>query len=435
MSESIDTSAIDEKKAQTFLSDKKVISNIKPILSSSIALFIAIIFYYTGSGLILYICKLSQSNILPTDINCAPYTDSTPIITPVQIDIFQTVGNEPLSMKLNFPYDTYNSKNFILDILRKYKYESNSNFLVNYFISIIENIMQFNYSSINKIGDRLNTFFPETVLVILGPLILPFMLIFIFIANNVYLIYLWFSQMGWFFKTNKNTSGTGKPQWADVSFFSPIRYYCAIVLVIFFSVLYFYLFPVVPIFASLAMNWGILSCITYKAKIGEETISVIQIIKDIFKSYKSIIMMIISFYVIFKSFINLGLMYGIFSTVILALIFFGISSIDSFNISNNVLSKIVGYKKGEKSCNFKGQNSNENQSILFNLYYAFLVVAVIVLISIFIVPLLIPSFILVLALILIIILIFILNNLLFGQKGGGNITTEIKEVGKKISRN
>ena len=73
-------------------------------------MFIAIIIYYTGSGLLLYVCKLAQSNILPTDINCAPYTDSTPIITPVQIDIFQTGGDDPLSMKLNFPYDAYNSK-------------------------------------------------------------------------------------------------------------------------------------------------------------------------------------------------------------------------------------------------------------------------------------------------------------------------------------
>jgi hypothetical protein len=294
--------------------------------------------------------------------------------------------------------------------------------------------MQFNYSSINKIGDMLNTIFPETMLVILGPIFLPFILIFIFIANNVYLIYLWFSQMGWFFKTNKNTSGTGKPEWAEVSFFSPIRYYCAILLVIFFSILYFYLFPVVPFLASLAMNWVILSSITYKAKIGEETISVIQIIKDIFKSYKSIIMFIISFYIILKSFTNLGLIYGISSIVILAIIFYGISSIDSFNISNNILSKIVGYKQAEKSCNSKGPNSFEKQGTLYNLYYAFLIVSVIILTAIFIIPLIIPSFILVLAFIFILVLVFMLNNL-FRQKGGGSISTEIKGIGKKISRN
>ena len=77
----------------------------------------------------MYVCKLAQSNILPTDINCAPYTDTEPNIQPIETNIFQTDGEKPLSMKISFPYDVYNSKNYILDMFREYKNESNSNFL------------------------------------------------------------------------------------------------------------------------------------------------------------------------------------------------------------------------------------------------------------------------------------------------------------------
>lgn len=392
MSEASDTSTIDEKKAESPLSKKgDYIANIGGFLSTVIALFIAVIIYYTGSGLILYVCKLAQSNILPTDINCKPYTDTEPNIQPIETNIFQTGGENPLSMKLSFPYDAYNSKNYILDMFREYKNVSNSNFLANYLISMIESVIQFNYSAANKILDMLNVFFPETVLVVLGPVIMAFILTFIFIANHIYLIYLWFAQMGWFFKTNKNISKTGPPEWEDVTFVSAFNYSCAIGLVILFSILFFFSFPVITILAGLSMSWCIFSCITYKAKMGGKIISAMPIIKDTFKYYKSIIMSVISFFVIFSAWNKLGPIPGIFSIVTLALIYFGIISIDLFNpLNKDNLTSIVSDVQAKKSCVFKEPSSKEKHGLLY--------------------------------------------SLLFGQKGG-NIIKEIKEIGKKISRN
>ena len=71
MSESSDTSAIDEKKEESNSSDKgEYLKNLGGFLASIVLLFIATTIYYTGSGLILYACKLAQSNMLPTDIHC-----------------------------------------------------------------------------------------------------------------------------------------------------------------------------------------------------------------------------------------------------------------------------------------------------------------------------------------------------------------------------
>jgi hypothetical protein len=391
MSESSDTSAIDEKKEESTSSHKgDFISNIGGFLSSLAVIFVAITIYYTGSGLILYACKLAQSNILPTDVHCAPYTDSEPNIQPIKTNIFATGGESPLSMKLSFPYDEYNSKNYILDMFREYKNDPRSNFLANYLISIIETIIHFNYSAINKILDMLNGL-PEIILVIFGPIIVSFISALFFIVDHFYLIYLWFAQMGWFFKTNTNDSGTGNPKWEEVTFVSPFNYWCAVWLVILFCILFFFSLPFISILASLSMSWCIFSCITYKAEIGGKMISALQIIRDVFKYYKSMIMGIFSFFVIVNAFGKLGTIPGLFSILVLGLIYFGIISIDLFNqINKNNLSPLVSDNQAKKTCSFK-EPSKEKHGLLY--------------------------------------------NLIFGGQKGGNITKEIKEIGKKISRN
>ncbi len=298
MSESSDTSAIDEKKKEESNSSDKgdYLKNIGSFMTSVVVMFIAITVYYTGSGLVLYACKLAQSNILPTDIHCSPYTDLKPDIQPIKTNIFTTGGDSPLSMKLSFPYNEYNSKNYIIDMFREYKNEPKSNFLANYFISMIESVIHFNYSIFNKILDMLNGL-PEFLLVIFGPAIAAFMTTIIFILDHVYLIYLWFAQMGWFFKTNSNDTGTGNPNWEDVTFVSPFNYWCAIGLVILFAILFFFALPVISILAAFSISWCIFSCIMYKAEMGDKIISALPIIKDTFKYYKTLIMSILSFFV------------------------------------------------------------------------------------------------------------------------------------------
>jgi len=391
MSESSDTSAIDEKKKEETSSSTNgdYIQNIGGFISSVIVMFIAVTVYYTGSGLLLYACKLAQSNILPTDIHCSPYTDSEPNIQPIKTNIFTTGGDNPLSMKLSFPYNEYNSKNYIIDMFRDYKNEPRSNFLANYFISMIENVINFNYSAFNKILDMLNGL-PETLLIIFGPAIAAFMITIIFIVDHLYLIYLWFAQMGWFFKTNSNDSGTGNPKWEDVTFISPFNYWCAVCLIILFVIAFFFALPVISILAAFSMSWCIFSCITYKAEMGGKIISALPIIKDTFKYYKTLIMSILSFFVVVSAFSKLGTIPGIFSIITVLLIFFGIISIDIFNPSSKEnLSPVVSFNQAKKTCNFK-EPIKEKHGLLY--------------------------------------------GLLFGQKGG-NITKEIKEIGKKLSRN
>ena len=101
--------------------------------------------------------------------------------------------------------------------------------------------------------------------------------------------------------------------------------------------------------------------------------------------------LLLSFFVVVSAFCRLGPIPGLFSLLTLALIYFGIISIDLFNPSNKEnLSPVVSDNQAKKTCSFK-----EPTKVKHGLLY----------------------------------------SLLFGQKGGGNITKEIKEIGKKLSRN
>ena len=200
--------------------------------------------------------------------------------------------------------------------------------------------------------------------------------------------------MGWFFKTNTNDSGKGTPKWEDVTFAWNFRYWSAIALAIIFVMGFFFALPVISILAAFSMSWCIFSCIAYKGEMGGKIISALPIIKDTFKYYKTIIMSILSFFVVTSAFNKLGLVPGIFSIITVILIYFGIISIDLFNTSSKEnLSPLVSFSQAKKTCNFKETLSEipkEKHGLLY--------------------------------------------SLIFGQKGG-SITKEIKEIGKKLSRN
>jgi hypothetical protein len=387
-----DSSAIDEKNQElnSSTTPTSYLSNVVTFALNILIVFIIIVLYFGSSGLILYSCKLGQSNILPTDTHCYPYQDTKPNIQPIPINIFNTLlSDPPMSNKIKFPYDEYNSENKLLDMFRKYKDEPRSNFLANYFISILESITQFNYSSFNFILNLLNQV-PEILILLFGPIIVFILGWIVFLLDHLYLIYLWFAGMGWFFKTNTNDSGTGKPDWESVTLLNWFGYWCAIWLVILFVILFFFSLPLLSVVTFLSMTWCMFSCITYKAELNGKSITSIAVIQDVYKYYKLLIMSILSFFVVVSAFANLGAIPGIFSILTLCLIYWGIISIDIFKpISKDGLSPLVSYKLAKKTCS-NDAKPKEKHGLLY--------------------------------------------NFIFGQSGGNNIKNDLKKLGKQISR-
>lgn len=384
-----DTSIIDNKKQEEESSSNSATfaSNIVSFITSVISIFIVILLYFSGSGLILFVCKLAQSNVLPTEENCYPYTDSKPNIQSIQTNVFTTFTDPEMSMKMEFPYDL-NSSNKVLDMFREYKNKSNSNFLANYFISIFEQLLHFNYSAINTIMNLMNSTFPEQAIIGLGPIITGILYAFGIFINTIYFIYLWFSNMGWFFKTNKNDSGDGKPQWEDVSITSPVNWCLGLGIAIIFVFLLIFGFAFVSVIPLIFYHKAILTTLFYKAIMNGKQISSFTIVKETLKYYKLIVVSIISLFVILLAFSKLGVVPGIFSIITLGLIYWGILSTELFKpINETNLTPVVGYNQATKKCIFVKTKKDEHG---------------------------------------------FLYNLILGQKGG-NLTNELKKINKNLS--
>lgn len=386
-----DTSAIDEKKNNDSTStSSNIASNVGKFIIKLILLIICILLYFSGSGLILFICKLAQSNILPTETECAPYTDKTfSDIEKIDTNIFTTFTEPKMSMKLNFPYDDYNSSNKLIDMFKKYKNKSSSNFLANYFISIIEDLVSFNFSSINTIMNSLNSA-PEELIVALGPIITGFMFAIMTFINALYTIYLWFANMKWFFKTNTNDTGDGLPKWEDITITSPIDWVLGICLVILFTILFFPGFGLILLVPFIVLSYCCLSCMMYKGVMNDKKTTSLNIIKELLKYYKLTIVSLICVGVIILAFSYLGIVPGIFSILVLALIYWGILSSDLFTpIKETNLTPLVSDKQAFKKCN-PIKEKKEKHGFLY--------------------------------------------NLLFGQSGGKKLTQDLKKLNKKLSK-
>jgi hypothetical protein len=291
-----------------------------------------------------------------------------------------------MSMKLEIPYDEYNSKHKIIDMFREYKENSSSNFLANYFITITETLMQFDYSMINTIMNFFNSL-PEALIVGLGPIFVAFLFSFGVLLNGLYFIYLWFSNMYWFFKTNTNVSGEGNPEWEDVTLMSPVNWSLGVGLVILFAILFIVGLPFVSFIPFATIFLSVLSCLFYKGKMNGKTVTSFSMITEILKHYKLSFVITISIFIVLLAFSKLGAVPGIFSIITVGLIYWGVIGIDIFYpVKETNLSQSVSYEQAVKKCPVINKNA-EKHGFLY--------------------------------------------NLVFGQKGG-NIAKQLKKIGKNL---
>ena len=383
-----DTSAIDKKKHNNSLNtDSNIASNIQGFIVSFIVVIAIILLYFSSSGLILFVCKLAQTNILPTELNCYPYTDNKPNIEKIHTNIFTTFTDPEMSMKLEFPYDEKNAKNRLLNIFKDYKSKPSSNFLANYFISIIESLMCFDYSIINNVMNYLNAM-PEAILIGIGPILVSILFALGILINGLYFIYLWFVNMSWFFKTNTNDTGSGEPKWENVSITSPINFSIGIGLVILFGFIFLMGFPIISFLPFSAVFYTAFSCLLYKGILNGKNISSFSIIIEVLKYYKISVVTLISIFLILLAFSKLGAIPGVVSLIMVGLIYLGMISIDIFKpISETNLTPVTSYEQAKKTCSAMS-GSKEKHGFLY--------------------------------------------NLIFGQKGG-NITKQLKKINKNLN--
>jgi flagellar basal body-associated protein FliL len=391
-----DTPELDEKNKQNQSLGKSTNSIVKNILSFLISLLIIFLFiigYFVFSSIILYECKLAQSNIVPTNLDCHPYTEVYPEIEKILTNIFITNEEPQESVKLSFEYDKYNSKNMVLEMFRKYKENPQTNFLIIYIISILEDLFNYSNNALTGYFNFLNGI-PEILIVLLSPIFTSIYFVLAPLIGVIVFIYYYFAEMKWFFRKNANVNndkgGTNKSNWTDITFSEPYNYGIALFLVfVFFLVFWVVLFTAAPFLPAFIFFICLFMTFGYKFEYDDKKSNILTIIQEIFKHYKVTITIVFTIMIVLNAFSTLGMIPGIFSLIIILLIAFKFIKINIFEpIKATNLSPLTSFDQAVKKCTGSSKTS--------------------------------PSF---------------LNNIenLFGMKKGGGIGKELKKLHKKMT--
>lgn len=376
MTTTSDTPDLDEKK-QTTSQNSTQKMDFKGFFISLLSLLIILVIYFSFSGFNLYATKLAQSNVLPTDINCSPYTQNASTLQRIISNIFYcsvpSSTSDPthfISQSMKLQFDPPPEKHILIDMLRKQK-APNQHFLANYLISLIERLLQFNYSSLNMYFNSLNSL-PETAIVITSPIITGFYMLFMLFIELFYFIFLWFQCMNTFFQS-VNDKGEKIP----ISLFGdPVNYMISIGFVILFIILLFMIVAFIPIINVGILIACLLSFIGYVSHfLGTEggmsegteggqkkKATTMDIMMDTFKYYKGTIATLFSLFFINNVFQYLGSIPGMISVLVAILLYFqklGIPFYQSIQPNMKYLSKIIETHQAEKKCAHPSTHENK----------------------------------------------------------------------------
>ena len=233
MSTTEDTSAIDEKKSEdTGGSSPDFKGFIKNYISSIVFTIGGLVFIIGGLG--LYTTKVAQANILPDNINLAPYTIIDRILEkniPVDINVmrpnFLSENKDTFSQKAIFNSQEYLdsfSNSFLCSLKDKANPNNNSNAAL-YFSHVYDNLVSINLLAINTIFFYLS-YFPESIIMILYGFFGIFIWIVLYLLNIGFsMVYHFINIPELFREPNLKTEDSDNFQWESNSDISFIRFF------------------------------------------------------------------------------------------------------------------------------------------------------------------------------------------------------------------
>lgn len=374
-----DTSTLDEKKNEDNSSDNISIEDyLKKFGNYLLYILVFIIFIayiFLNGSFLLFLAKLAQSNILPTEKKCSPYTDSKISVEKLDMDIFTTIDKsipeqqKNLSMKISFNNNEYNSKNYLIDSGKYYKYSSSSTIL-NYLIDTFESILQKDYLFLNIIMNWVNNNFSEWAIILFSPIILTINFLLMIFVDFLSFCYFWFVKMSWFFKTNTNEKG--KPNWEND--INPVNWILGCCLVFIFFILFLILLFVGTPIILFRVLYVIITSLLYKGVINQNiNVNAFSLIFEIIKNYKLSIIWTITIFIVILSLSYLGLIPGLLTVLVVYLIYSKKIDTDIFDpISlKNYTSYIGNFNQATKKC-YDTTETNHKNGFLYNLLLGYL---------------------------------------------------------------
>jgi len=264
-------------------------------------------------ALILYSCKVAQSNILPTSKECFPYTDIIAELTEkvINIDVVKNTELGDVATKIVFPYkeNMIPLEGGILGLLKSMIDGPDANVFGLYLAKGMQGAISLNLSMLNSVYSLINSFFPEWFIVFVVPYIMSIICIGIVLLNGIYLAVMWFYNMRYFI-SEPTTSPDGKTTWKKGNLFTLMNLFIMYVVIIIGGLLFMMvgtaLIPLVSIFICIL---SLVMPLFMHAEIRgtKQKYEFKDAFMNVWKYKKNIIMYIISFLVIVDANSSYGL--------------------------------------------------------------------------------------------------------------------------------
>jgi hypothetical protein len=188
------------------------------ILSFTIQLFIL---FVIGSRVLLA-CKYAQTSFMPTSGECMPYEKDEPhfhtkepILNIDKIRIFDKKHGKTMtySKRILFPFTEITTSHFIIDHLRKTTEDYDISGLRMFCVETIKTIFSWHFSMLSGLLNLMNMSPFETLIIVIGPLILRYYISAAFIIGMIITFFACVVNMSWLFKENVNNTfdEEGKP--------------------------------------------------------------------------------------------------------------------------------------------------------------------------------------------------------------------------------
>ena len=209
------TSPLDKKKDE-INNPKTLQSKITDFFISLLIQLAILLALIVAGSIILYKCKVAQTNILPTCMEFTPYTDILPPIKPIIADInIVSSGDAKFSTKLSFPVDE-NIKSInegVLGYLKTMIDGPKATVYTLYIAKTLQEVIANNLAISNTFYNFLYSTVSETLIIFLGPIFSSALYFLTIPINIIYMIILWFKNTYLLF--SEQSISNGKTTWKD----------------------------------------------------------------------------------------------------------------------------------------------------------------------------------------------------------------------------
>jgi len=343
------TKELDEAKKDPVNKVTDKIANSFGFIKTSLASGLTLMLTCSLSLGVIYLCKIGKTGVLPTNMKYYPYTDLKKVNEENITDIFANFpfSKERKSMKISFEKkDTLSD--YIINYLNSFIYDKNSSVFFNFIISVVISVINKNYVFFNFVFSLIDNF-PEMLLINFGLYIFIFIVILSVIANTLFIIWYWISNLDWMLRKKKDTTlqkGNNTVEWRYTYWKSPTKdpgdsEWIEYGIGIYFMILMIILLIIITIIPFvLVISGGLtLFCllsmfIDYSIKLNGKTSDYSDLFKYFFFFNKTFIAFLFSISIVMNAYNTGGERTASFALLTIILIYyFGI--IDMFSVKEN----------------------------------------------------------------------------------------------------